>query len=231
MPGFGRRIAKDDRDRRFLIRTALPLLSPVERTLPWQRGATGDQGNTGTCVGHAGRAWYEMAPWRHRAAVGIGPFDLYRECVKIDEWAENDYEGDPAIPISGLQQGTSVRALFKVFQRLGLVDGYAWAFDAQTVADFVRRRDGSPVVMGTYWYSGMSDPAKKTGLVKVSGSIQGGHAWCVRWYDRRRGLFRCTNSWGDGFGVRGEFFLEHEGMEILMRQDGEAACGVERRAA
>ena len=67
MPGFGRRYAPDDRDRNFLMRRMLAdarsLTLPPRKT--WSISSTAlNQGNTGTCVGHAWRNFLRCAPIR-----------------------------------------------------------------------------------------------------------------------------------------------------------------------
>jgi hypothetical protein len=224
MPGLGRLHAPDPRDRNYQLRRVLSLLEPARRSQPWRRYRTLNQGETGTCVGHAWRAWYEMAPKMRRPHQGIGAMDIYRRAVLVDEWESNNAEAMG--PESGLVSGTSVRAGAKVLQEYGLLGSYAWAWDADTVADYVTRRDGSSVVLGTNWYESMFHPGP-TGMVRVSGRVVGGHAWVVRWYYRGMGVFLATNSWGASWGKNGEFRIAGEDLERLLREDGEAACGLE----
>ena len=67
MAGFGRRYAPDDRDRSYLMRRMLAAPSavalPTRKT--WGIAKTAlDQGETGTCVGHAWRNFLRCAPIR-----------------------------------------------------------------------------------------------------------------------------------------------------------------------
>ena len=88
MPGFGRRFAPDDRDRNFLMRRMLAdarsLALPPRKT--WSIGSTAlNQGNTGTCVGHAWRNFLRCAPIRTERG-GPSAFDVYRSAVLKDPW-------------------------------------------------------------------------------------------------------------------------------------------------
>jgi hypothetical protein len=223
--GFGRLAAPDQRDRSYPMRALLA--KPPERgARPWSRPRVLDQGATSTCVGHSWRLWLEMAPRLHPPSFGLPPHDIYRQAVRLDEWREND--GEAGLPDDRLQFGTSVRAGAKVMQQAGYIGEYRWAFDAATISDFVTRRDGAPVVVGTNWYAGMIDPDPRTGRVQLSGSVLGGHAWLVRWFDERSMTFTGVSSWGTGWGKLGQFAIRYEDLDRLIRQEqGEACCGVE----
>jgi hypothetical protein len=226
--GLGRRHAPDDRDCNFPMQ-ALFRPKPKRRKQPWEMERVLDQGDSGTCVGHAWRLWLEMAPKLHPASYGLGPFDIYRAAVLLDEFKENDGEATQMDPTK-LVDGTSVRAGAKVMAAQGYIGAYHWAYDAATIADYVTRADGSPVVMGTNWYHSMFDPDPRTGRVEVKGPVDGGHAWVIRWFDSRHMLFTGVSSWGAEFGIGGQFFLRYEDLDRLVKEDGEACCGVELTA-
>src|SRR5687767_11324543 len=112
MPGFGRLFVPDDRDRNFLMRRMLPdvrrLALPIRKT--WRISATAlQQGNTGTCVGHAWRNFLRCAPLRTEKA-GPSPFDIYRDAVLKDPFPANDSESTLPDGDRGLEFGTTVRA-------------------------------------------------------------------------------------------------------------------------
>jgi hypothetical protein len=111
MPGFGRRFAKDDRDQGYLMRRMLPdarhLTLAVRRT--WSINAKAlDQGQTGTCVGHAWRNFLRCAPVRWKSPAP--PLRHLRSAVLKDTWADNNDEAQLADGDPGLDFGTSVRA-------------------------------------------------------------------------------------------------------------------------
>jgi hypothetical protein len=117
-----------------------------------------------------------------------------------------------------------VRAGAKALASRGQLASYVWAWDADTVARYVLTQ-GS-VVLGTNWYTGM-DTTSPGGSVDVSGSIRGGHAYLCLGYSRPRGAFRCLNSWGVSYGQKGRFWLLGEGLERLLREDGDACAAIE----
>lgn len=229
MPSFGRRFEQDDRDRNFLMRRMLPdarrLTLPVRKA--WSINAKAlDQGLTGTCVGHAWRNFLRCAPIRTEKG-GPSAFDIYRSAVLKDSWAGNDNEsqlpdGDP-----GLDFGTSVRAGAEAVTSFGHLKSYVWAFSLQPTVEWVLTQ--GPVVLGTNWYSSLSRPdAEGIARITASATVVGGHAYLLRGVDTRRALARCCNSWGDGWGKSGEFFLPFQDLERLILEDGEACSAVQK---
>jgi hypothetical protein len=85
MPGFGRRYAAGPRDRNYLMRRLLPdartLTLPTRKTWGINKTAL-DQGDTGTCVGHAWRNFLRCAPIR-TVSPAPSAFDIYRSAVLI----------------------------------------------------------------------------------------------------------------------------------------------------
>jgi hypothetical protein len=212
MPAFGRRHAPDTRDSRFMMRALLggPPVVPVTRY--WPTGATLDQGPWPHCVGFAWKQWLQTSPVRH-AAVALDPATIYHEAQAVDEWEGTDYDG------------TSVRAGAKVLQTRGRVVEYRWARDVMDMADWVSRI--GPVVMGTNWYASMSTPSDE-GVIQLSGSIVGGHAYMITGYNARRSSFRAINSWGMAWAQRGRFWIPLPLMQRLLDEDGEACAAAER---
>lgn len=230
MPGFGRRFAPDNRDRNFLMRRMLAdvrtLALPARKTWGIHRTAL-DQGQTGTCVGHAWRNFLRCAPIRTERS-GPSPFDIYRSAVSKDVWPDNNDEAELPDGDAGLDFGTSVRAGAEAVTAFGRLKSYVWAFELQPAIEWVLTQ--GPVVLGTNWYSSFSRPDTE-GIVRIqpNASVIGGHAYLLRGVDTRRALGRCSNSWGDEWGLSGEFMLPLRDLERLIHEDGEACAAVEKR--
>jgi hypothetical protein len=207
----------------------LDRLSTKRRSTPWKRARVLDQGQTGTCVGHGWRGWWENEPTLHLDVEGRDAFAIYRQAVLLDGDPSND--SDATAPVAQLQAGTSVRAGAKAMQQDGLIGSYVWAYRAKEIADYVTRVDGSPAVVGTNWYRSMFEPDCTTGRVRMTGGVAGGHCWVVNWFDGK--LFECYTSWGDAFGIRdqygigGMFRLSMGQLDRLIREQGEACMGTE----
>jgi hypothetical protein len=194
-----------------------PTVLPSSRA--WRTGPVLDQGATGTCVGHAWRDWLSAAPVMDDPTAGPSAFDIYDAAILVDEWADND--ADPQ-----RQFGTSVRAAAKVIQGLGYLSSYVWAASAEEARDFVLGK--GPVVLGVNWYSEMFTP-DASGLIRVAGTLAGGHALLAIGYSTRRGAFRLLNSWGRAWADQGRCWISGEGLGRLIAEDGEACAGLEIR--
>jgi len=185
-------------------------------TLPAYRhyrcGPVLDQGRTSSCVGHAWRQWLSSAPLMTRS--GYDAMKIYAEAQFVDEWPGEQYAG------------TSVRAGAKVLYTAGFVESYVWAFTAEDVATWILSGRGT-VVLGTAWLSGMFRPDAR-GFIAPTGNIVGGHAYLVIGYNRVSGVFRVLNSWGPSWGQRGRAWILGEHLDILIRDDGEAATAIEQ---
>src|SRR5215203_3271062 len=117
--GLGRRAAPDPRDHRFLIQR--PSVPSTVTAKTWNSpGQVLDQGDSSMCVAYSGTRWLTAAPVTNKSPWPY-PSDLYLEAQRNDEWEGEDYDG------------TSVRALFKVFKNKGLVSEFRWAFDCETI--------------------------------------------------------------------------------------------------
>lgn len=206
--GLGRRASKDERDRRFMMRELST--SAIQKT--WYAGAPLDQGATSQCVAFAGVKYLQAAPIMNRPK--FPPVDIYRECLVEDEWPGED-----------MDNGTSVRALFKVLKNRGYIGEYRWAFDAETVINTVLV--SGPVVVGTVWTRDMFMPHDRTGFIEPTGPIEGGHAWTIIGANRSRKAVRMMNSWGRGWGQGGRAWVSFDALQHLIAQDGEACVASE----
>lgn len=168
-----------------------------------------DQAAEGACVGHgvcntcsASRMKVNLP---HPQATAFG---MYYGSRRIDEWEGESYEG------------TSVNAGCKIAVELGFASGYRWAMGIEAVIETVL--GVSPVVVGINWTDGMFSPDAQ-GVIRATGPVAGGHCVCVRGYSRKTSLFRIRQSWGLDHGLQGDVYLPDVDLDVLLRQDGEAA--------
>jgi len=208
--GFGRLVSVDERDRTHLMRTALPVLTvpmPIQRM--WRVWWKGDQGDTSMCVGYAWHGLLRALPLLQRDPK---PSVIYHAAQKVDQWDGEDYDG------------TSVRAGAKVLKAEGRILSYGWAYDIQTVLNWLAFR--GPVVLGTNWYESMLTP-DATGLVVPGGAVVGGHAYLSIGYDGAKQRLICQNSWGEWGPINGRFHLHYDDADALIKDDGEACTATE----
>jgi C1A family cysteine protease len=88
----------------------------------------------------------------------------------------------------------------------------------------------APVVVGLNWYSSMFHP-NAAGLIKVDGSLAGGHAFLLDGVSADREYFRIKNSWGRSWGRKGFALISFKDVERLLAEDGEACLAVETKKA
>jgi hypothetical protein len=247
--GLGRLKSADrDEDEKYLMRRALPPDRPPAPAInSWDLPAKQlrFQGATGTCVEHGGVHFLKCAPMKTRSEAKLPPqFSLYRKIVLVDEWPSND--GESTAPVSGLQSGTSVRALMKVLVSEGYVEGYAWEFTYSPASEWVRRN--GPVIVGTSWYESMFNLTRE-GFAKITPTttLAGGHCYLWVGSNTKRGIDLWANSW-EHWGVdrkaftskagtvtlanstqRGFFLTSAEDTERLIHEDGEVTTATEKR--
>jgi hypothetical protein len=214
---LGRLPALDNRDTQFHIRTILPEKAVAITSRFWNDTSVFlDQGNTPKCVDYGWHHWMIDGPVTHGKKHIWEPGSLYARAQQIDEWPGEDYDG------------TSVRAGAKTLLEWGMIKEYRWAWDVQTLVDAVLTT--GPVVVGTNFYYDMAFPNTK-GLIKVSGSVIGGHCYVINGVNTKTKVFRIKNSWGRGWGINGRAFISFDDMQRLIAEDGEICLAVENKTA
>lgn len=72
--------------------------------------------------------------------------------------------------------------------------------------------NGYPVVVGSLVYSGINRITRQDYVLAMPRKGErpiGGHAYVLVGHDDRKGLYRARNSWGTGWGNRGDFFVPY----------------------
>ena len=221
MPGFGRRVEFDQRSRDYPIRALLSTKQASKpRSYTWRNSIRLDQGNEGSCVGHA---------WAHEAAAKPVPvpsithnvaLSIYYRAQDLDEYTDTPPE-----------EGSSVLAGAKASQEMGYLGSYRWAFGLDDLILAVGYK--GPAILGINWYDDMMDVDKK-GYVHVSGGIAGGHAILCNRVNVTDRFFGLSNSWGDQWGTHDQWGLggtcrvSFHDMERLLAEDGEACIPIQR---
>ena len=139
--------------------------------------------------------------------TGKDALEFYALAQTLDPWEGENYEG------------TSVLAGAKAAKQKGYIGAYHWA---ESLDDLIMGAGYlGPCVMGTWWWSGMMEPAAN-GAVTPTGYRMGGHAWLINGVNLKARLFFCVNSWGEQWGKGGKFVVTFGDMEKLLADAGEA---------
>ncbi len=215
-PRLGRIPQFDLRSRAFQAISDEQRRTLTPRSYTWSCAPRLNQGQEGTCVGHA--IAHELCARPvvktvdHLYARGV-----YADACMIDPWTEND---GPDYSF-----GTSVLAGMQVIYRRGLIKEFRWCFSIDDVILVLGYR--GPVVLGINWTSEMFNPRPVAGLdlpvISTGGGVQGGHAILANGVSLKNGVIRLHNSWGSSFGLNGECFIRIEDLDRLLQENGDAA--------
>jgi hypothetical protein len=209
--GLGRLPQPDIHNANFRAIDLVSVSAPI-RTRFWNMRAALNQGNTPQCTDYSIETALMGAPKMLRApAAPLGM--IYHLAQTLDAWPGENYDG------------TSVLAAHKAAVKLGLIKEYRWMLTFIEILQLLSNY--GPVVIGSNWYEGMFYPNKK-GEVTISGSIAGGHAYCLCGIDSVQKRVRKLGSWGSGWGQSGRAWLSFDTLERLFSENGEAALPVQQ---
>src|SRR3982751_4273851 len=218
---LGRRRATDFRDHIMDEETyrAIPRAVTKPRTMPWHIGAILDQDDTSECTLYAAIQQSNSAPLMHKLLWTPSMITAYYEKVKAqyDEWPGSNYDG------------TSERAVQKLFQDLLLTGSYKFVVDEEMARDFLRNK--GMLMNGTDWLVGMDTPDKH-GYIEPTGAVRGGHEYVERWYYNSRhykypDTYEYVQSWGLGWGQRGIFRMKSDARKFLQQNGGDCIAALE----
>jgi hypothetical protein len=184
----------------------------------WGIGPILDQGNTSQCMAYAGIQFMTASPIRNR--YHDQPAQLYTRCQIVD-----------GFPIP--HDGTTSRALMKVFMDEGYVREYNWVWDVATMVTWVANH--APILVGTDWHFGM-EQTDQHDFIWPTGPVYGGHEWLICGVNRRMkcpdgstGAFRMANSWGRAWSKEGRAWISFPSMAKLLDNYGDAVAPWELR--
>jgi len=217
---LGRHVRRDSRSAHYPY-TAAPGRVPVAvehaRNIPIL-----DQGDVGSCEGNAGVGVLGTDPFF--GSLKPGPRGQLGEPLAVQFYsAAEDLDGDGPYPPN--DNGTTNTSICQAIKNAGLFAGYT---HVATVADMIDALQDRPVIAGVPWYSTFDAPDPETGLVSIGRGayVRGGHAFVVRAVDPAGQRFKADNSWGEGWGLAGSFWIPFGVMNRLLTEDGEITAPV-----
>lgn len=221
----------DPRDFKFKVSapTAPRVLPPLIDMRP-QCPPVYDQQDLGSCTGNALGAAYQFEDMKlgHPSFIPSRLFIYYNE--RVIEGTVNEDNG--AMIRTGIKtlvdMGVCPEDMWKYqtwkFKKKPCPECYTAALDNQ-VLQYLRisphtiqgvkeaLADGFPVVFGfTLYESMMTEEVSRTGMVPVPGANEapiGGHAVMAVGYDDSKECLIVRNSWGEGWGLKGYFYLPY----------------------
>lgn len=215
----------DERSRAYPVRT---VGQRATRSYTWALGQDVlDQGNQGSCVGHAFSHELEARP---SVVADVDPRGIYFEAQKIDEWEGGAYDG-----ASPFYEGTSILAGAKTVKAMGHYREYRWAFSVDDLAYAVGHE--GPGVLGVTWTTDMFRP-DENGYIWPTGLFAGGHAILANGVNLKRREFLLPNSWGPEWStiqwgaqtLHGYCKVTFEAMAAMLEDNGEACVPIRPRA-
>lgn len=205
---LGRNVEHDDRSKEFPApRAAGPLRTVIHpRLLP-----AFDQGNLGSCTAHAAFGLMCTGP----TAIWMRPTEA--QIIEAYSWetAHDEFPGQ----YPPTDTGSSGLAACKYLQARGWITGYDHAFGLQHALEALQIR---PVITGVTWYSSFDEPAEN-GLVRITPGawVRGAHEFVVSGYFAEYGIVECCNSWGEGWGKSGKFYMLISDWDRLLHENGD----------
>lgn len=209
---LGRLVDHDPASRTFAAPRAT-----VQRSVLWGHHAPVlDQGALGSCTGNATAQLVNTDPFAASRPKGFlseaAAVDIYSLATKLDGIPHNTYP-----PTDG---GSSGLGAAKAGVRLGYFSGYrhTFSFDA-----FCGALQLSPLIVGTNWYSDQFTPDKQ-GFVWPHGTLDGGHEYLALGISYETQVLTFLNSWGEGWGRAGRFYMTFKAFAALLADQGDATA-------
>lgn len=206
---LGRHVNHDSRSKAFRVAEPAGVASQS-----WDRSTPIlDQGNLGSCTGNASAGVLGTAPFSGTLPAGFRGDEkdavaIYSLATTLDTYPGNYPPTDT---------GSDGLSAAKACKQKGYINGYTHAL---SLDDVVAGLQSGPGIMGASWYTGMDTPSK-TGLVKPTGTVRGGHEFEIYAVDVDKELFSFWNSWGTSFGVNGGFNMSFDSLSKLLSDSGD----------
>jgi hypothetical protein len=202
--GLGRRVHHDPRSRAFPARAAAAV-----HDVAWRHyGPVLDQGQLGSCTGHAlvdclmTRPYYTTG----RRLTHDDAVRAYKRATVIDPFPG-------AYPPT--DTGSDGLDVCRAAVEFGWITGYDHAFGIDHLLGSLML---GPVMVGTEWRDAMFNPDAR-GRLTVAGPVVGGHEYTITAKSGK--WLRILNSWGSGWGLGGTAWIRIDDLAALLDAQGD----------
>jgi hypothetical protein len=211
---LGRIVDHDEQSRQFRTQLAARRLKPVD----WDDDAPiSDQGQVGACTGFTALDLMNNHVFRRNRIHATGSDVLLPNNKGLDFYHQATLrDGIPGNTYPGVDGGSSGLGAAKGLKFEKFITSYTHGF---SMNDFLAALQHQPVMVGTDWTEGMFDP-DKTGLIRPTGSVEGGHEYGAFGYNPATRLIKFRNHWGN-WGSHGRFFMRDSDFEKLLANHGD----------
>lgn len=206
---LGRNIEHDTRSLTFGFDTTGLEIKDVEhiRLIPIL-----NQGNVGSCTAQAGIGAVNTQPFIQTPSPYYSP----DETGALKLYSDNEL-ADYGIAYPPQDSGSSGLTTAKNLQKANMISGFQHTF---TLEDALKALTKYPLMIGTIWTSDMFHP-DLDGRVHITGALAGGHEYEVYKNDTKLGIVWAHNSWGESWGINGNFYLTWADLATLLSQQGD----------
>lgn len=237
MQGLGWKQKEDPRKADFMLRAnRLPPEQVQLKNVNFAMfGFPLDQGQTGTCVGHAAKHWELTAPVIKTKRLGPPTaIEMYLAATARDEW----HNGQPD---TTLQDGTSITAMMLALRdEFHMISAFHWTDRVDDILQYMCMDDGNSIVLGLPWLNSMFTTDEEGFLnVDMNSGWAGGHCIDGSTLNVKRGFIGGPNSWGrpadfgklnKKTGLRdGRWRMDLDKLRLLVREGGDACAAQEVR--
>jgi hypothetical protein len=213
---LGRHIEHDPQSRQYpAIGHLIPNKQPIATVLHKRHALPYSQLNLGSCTGNAVAGLLMTDPYcmAGRNLMVKDAIRLYEKATQLDH-IPGRYPPDDT--------GSSGLAAMKAAKSFGYISGFRHTFGLDAA---LRAISVLPVITGVNWYEGFDHPDIH-GLVRVSGSVRGGHEFEIVGLDTETKRIRACNSWGAEWGDGGFFEFSWEDFDRLLNEHGDVTVAV-----
>lgn len=201
---LGRLVRHDERSRLY----PAPMASSVKSVVHVRLVPIFNQRKLGSCTGNACAGALSTAPFKNHFTE-TDAVRIYSEGTKLDSIFGTYPPTDT---------GSSGLAVMHAAKNEGLISGYTHSFSFD---HFLKALVLGPCIVGMAWRTGGDSP-NADGLISYTGAVRGGHEVLAREINAQEGLVGFDNSWGEGYGDKGRFFMSYSDVKKALADSGDA---------